>query len=186
MLLAYAVAGIFTLAGALTFAELSGLMPRAGGQYNFIGAAFGRLWAFLFGWIATLIDGAASNAATAIVFAIFFNDLIGGTLSPWQAHAVAIGAMAAMTLLGMATVRTNGQLATVVTALKVLLVAGIGIAAFVFGDGSASHFSESGAGGVCQAVSEGSRLGIAGFGAAVIGALWSSSAGPSSRTWQKK
>ena len=173
VLLAYAVAGVFTLAGALTFAELSTLMPRSGGQYNFIGAAFGRLWAFLFGWVATLIDGAASNAATAIVFAIFFNDLIGGTLAPLQAQLVAVGALVAVTLLGLATVRTNGHFATLVTALKVLLVAGIGIAAFVFGDGSGSHFSESGAGGSCEGVSEAARMGIAGFGAAVIGALWS-------------
>lgn len=68
VLLAYAVAGVFTLAGALTFAELSALMPNAGGQYNFIGAAFGRVWAFLYGWMETLIDGAAGNAAIAIVF----------------------------------------------------------------------------------------------------------------------
>ena len=173
VLLAYAVAGVFTLAGALTFAELSALMPRAGGQYNFIGAAFGRLWAFLFGWVATLIDGAASNAATAIVFAIFFNELIGGTLPPWQAQLVAVGALVAVTLLGLATVRANGQFATFVTALKVLLVAGIGIAAFVFGDGTASHFAENGAGGACESVSDSARLGIAGFGAAVVGALWS-------------
>ncbi len=173
VLLAYAVAGVFTLAGALTFAELSTLMPRAGGQYNFIGAAFGRLWAFLFGWIATLIDGAASNAATAIVFAIFFNELIGGTLPPLQAQLVAAGALVAVTLLGLAPVRTNGHFATFVTALKVLLVAGIGIAAFTFGDGPWSHFSESGAGGSCDGVSEGARMGLAGFGAAVVGALWS-------------
>lgn len=51
VLLAYLVAGVFTLAGALTFAELTAMMPRAGGQYNFIGAAFGRVWAFLFGWM---------------------------------------------------------------------------------------------------------------------------------------
>ena len=172
VLLAYAVAGIFTLAGALTFAELSTLMPRSGGQYNFIGAAFGRLWAFLFGWVATLIDGAASNAATAIAFAIFFGDLLGGSMPPWQAQLVAVGALAAVTLLGLASVRTNGQFATLVTVLKVLLVAGIGIAAFVFGDGS-GHFSESGAGGTCEGVSASARLGIAGFGAAVVGALWS-------------
>jgi len=63
VLLAYGVAGLFTLAGALTFAELSAMMPRAGGQYNFIGAAFGRVWAFLFGWVQTFVDGSGSAAA---------------------------------------------------------------------------------------------------------------------------
>ena len=65
VLLAFAAAGIFTLAGALTIAELSAMMPRSGGQYNFIGAAFGRVWAFLYGWMETLLDGAASVAACA-------------------------------------------------------------------------------------------------------------------------
>lgn len=173
VLLAYAVAGVFTFAGALTFAELSSLMPRAGGQYNFIGAAFGRMWAFLYGWMATLVDGAAGNAAVAIGFAIFFNDLIGGKLGPQQAQLVAVGTLIAVTLLCVASVRTNGYLATIITALKVALVAGIGVAAFLFGDGTWDHFAESGAGGTCEGVSESARAGMAGFGAAVVGALWS-------------
>jgi APA family basic amino acid/polyamine antiporter len=57
VLLAYLVAGVLTLGGALTVAELSAMMPRSGGQYNFIGAAFGRSWAFLYGWMAMLLDG---------------------------------------------------------------------------------------------------------------------------------
>ena len=43
VLLAYVVAGLFTLAGALIYAELSTLMPRSGGPYNYIGAAWGRI-----------------------------------------------------------------------------------------------------------------------------------------------
>lgn len=173
VLLAYAVGGVFTLAGAFTFAELAALMPRAGGQYNFIGAAFGRVWAFLYGWMATLIDGAGSAAALAIVFAIFFNDLVGGALSAGDARSLTVGVLLAVTALNLATVRANGVVATVVTGLKVLLVAGIGIAAFIFSDGSWGHFAASGAAGTCEAVPAGARLGVAGFGAAVVGALWS-------------
>lgn len=173
VLLAYAVAGVFTLAGALTFAELSAMMPRAGGQYNFIGAAFGRVWAFLFGWMETLIDGAASVAAIAMVFIIFFNDLVGGALSPSEARLLTMGTLVTVTLLSLATVHANGILATVITVLKVLLVAGIGIAAFLFSDGTWSHFAASGAAGTCEGVAASARLGMTGFGAAVIGALWS-------------
>jgi APA family basic amino acid/polyamine antiporter len=173
VLLAYALAGVFTIAGALTFAELGALMPRAGGMYNFIGAAFGRIWAFLYGWVVTLIDAAASNAALAIVFAIFFNDVIGATLPPWESKLVAVGAIVSVTLLGLAPVRTNGHFATVLTILKVTVVAGIGLAAFAFGDGSMGHFAESGAAGTCENVEASARLGLAGFGAAIVGALWS-------------
>src|SRR5262245_19487570 len=111
VLLAYALAGVFTLAGALTFAELSTMMPRSGGQYNFIGAGFGRPWAFLFGWMETFLDGAASNAAVAIVFVIFFNDLVAGTLSPSQAQFLTVGTLVAVTLLTLASVRANGAFA---------------------------------------------------------------------------
>jgi APA family basic amino acid/polyamine antiporter len=173
VLLAYLLAGVLTLGGALTFAELSSMMPRSGGQYNFIGAAFGRVWAFLYGWMETLLDGAASIAAVAIVFIIFLNDLLGGTLSPLQVQLLTVGTIVAVTLLTLASMHTNGILATVITSLKVVLVAGIGVAAFVFGDGSWAHFAASGAAGACEGVSAGARLGVTGFGAAVVGALWS-------------
>ncbi len=173
VLLAYALAGVFTLAGTLTFAELSAMMPRSGGHYNFIGAAFGRVWAFLFGWMETFLDGAAANAAVAIVFVIFFNDLVGGTLSPSQAQLLTLGTIAAVTVLTLASVRANGAFATIVTAMKVLLVAGIGLAAFFFSDGTWNHFAESGVAGTCEGVSASARLGMTGFGAAIVGALWS-------------
>ncbi len=173
VLLAYLVAGVLTLGGALTFAELGAMMPRSGGQYNFIGAAFGRVWAFLFGWMETLVDGSASVAAIAIVFIIFLNDLLGGTLSPLQIQLLTVGTILVVTLLTLASMHTNGLLATVVTALKVLLVAGIGVAAFLFSDGSWSHYSASAASGACEGVATGARFGVAGFGAAVVGALWS-------------
>jgi basic amino acid/polyamine antiporter, APA family len=172
VLLAYLVAGILTLGGALTFAELSTMMPRSGGQYNFIGAAFGRVWAFLYGWMETLLDGAASIAAVAFVFIIFLNDLLGGTLSPAKVQILTVGTIAAVTLLCLASIHTNGVLATVVTVLKVLLVAGIGVTAFLFNDGSWSHFSASGAASACEGVPASARLGATGFGAAMIGALW--------------
>ena len=95
VLLAYLVAGVLTLGGALTFAELGAMMPRSGGQYNFIGAAFGRVWAFLFGWMETLVDGAVSVAAIAIVFIIFMNDLLGGTLTPTQVQLLTVATILA-------------------------------------------------------------------------------------------
>jgi len=173
VLLAYLLAGILTLGGALTFAELSAMMPRSGGHYNFIGAAFGRVWAFLYGWMQTLIDGAAGIAAVAIVFVIFLNGLLGGALSPLQVQLLTVGTIVAVTLLTLASMHTNGILATVITTLKVILVAGIGVAAFLLSDGSWAHFTASGAAGDCEGVSSGARLGLTGFGAAVIGALWS-------------
>lgn len=171
VLLAWATAGVLTLGGALCFAELSAMMPRSGGQYNFIDAAFGKLWAFHYGWMETLLDGAASIAAISTVFVIVAGDLLSRVLTPFQIQTAAAGTIFVVTLLNLASVHSNGLIASIVTALKIMLVAGIGIAAFVFG-GPISGLAASAVHGACEGVPEASRLGIAGFGAAMVGALW--------------
>src|SRR5450432_870143 len=50
LLLAWLVAGVLTIAGALCCAELAAAMPRAGGQYVFLREAYGPMIGFLFGW----------------------------------------------------------------------------------------------------------------------------------------
>lgn len=171
VLLAWATAGLLTLGGALCFAELSAMMPRSGGQYNFIDAAFGKVWAFLYGWMETLLDGAGSIAAIATVFVIFAGNLFSGAFTPFQVQLASAATILVVTLLNLASVRTNGWIASIVTALKVMLVAGIGIAAFLFG-GPLSSLAAGAMHGVCAGVPETSQLGLAGFGAAMVGALW--------------
>lgn len=55
ILLVWIVGGLLTLAGALTYAELGGMFPKAGGQYHFLKEAYGRFWGFLFGWAAFFV-----------------------------------------------------------------------------------------------------------------------------------
>ncbi len=173
VLLAYAVAGLFVLAGAFIYAELSTLMPRSGGAYNYIGAAYGRFWAFLYGWTETFIDGAGSMAALAIVFVIFFNDMLGGALSTGTSTLFVLATLVFVTALNLASVRANGVLSTVVTGLKIALLFGIAGCAFFFGDGSWANYTLSSEGGSCEGVPAEAQMGIAGFGAAIIAAMWS-------------
>jgi len=172
VMLAFASAGLLTLAGALTFAELGAMLPRSGGHYNYIQAAFGRLWAFLFGWMETLLDGAASVAAIAMVFAMFLNDLTGDTLSPSLVLIVTLLTIGATTLLASASMHANGLVVATVTVMKVLLVLGIGLAAFFATGGAFAHFSGATTGAACADVPDNARFGLAGFGAAMVGALW--------------
>src|SRR5580658_418032 len=58
VLLAWIVAGLLSLAGALTYAELGALLPKAGGEYVYLRAAYGDLPAFLFGWMRISVGGA--------------------------------------------------------------------------------------------------------------------------------
>lgn len=170
VLLVWVLAGLLSLAGAIVYAELSTMMPRAGGEFNFLGAAYGRLWAFLFGWTKSVTIG-ASMAAIAIIFVVFLNDLLGGRLSPFQLRYLPIVVIAAVAVLNLTSARANGAVATALTAGKVVLVLGIGIGAFIFGDGSWANFTGS-TDYACPDVPDSARLGITGFGAAMLGALW--------------
>src|SRR3954449_5500332 len=81
VIVVWIAAGILSLAGALTYAELAAMMPRAGGEYVFVREAYGARWGFLYGWMSFFIGKAGSQAALAVGFAIFLNDLTGGALN---------------------------------------------------------------------------------------------------------
>ena len=71
LLMAWALAGVLTLTGALCCAELAAMWPRAGGQYVFLREAYGPSIGFLFGWGLFLIIQSGTVAAVAVAFANF-------------------------------------------------------------------------------------------------------------------
>jgi basic amino acid/polyamine antiporter, APA family len=71
LLLAWALAGVLTITGALCCAELAAMWPRAGGQYVFLREAYGSSIGFLFGWALFLIIQTGTIAAVAVAFANF-------------------------------------------------------------------------------------------------------------------
>src|SRR4051812_46600961 len=81
VLTVWVAAGLLSLAGALTYAELAALMPEAGGEYVYIREAYGPSWSFLYGWTQFIIVYTASAAAKAVAFALFLNVLTGGLLN---------------------------------------------------------------------------------------------------------
>ena len=90
--------GVVALAGALTYAEVGAMMPRAGGPYVYIREAFGPLPAFLYGWMALASIATGALAAVAIGFARQFDGLVD--LAPVggpQAVAVTVIAVMALT-----------------------------------------------------------------------------------------
>lgn len=183
---AWVAAGLLSLAGALTYAELAVLMPRAGGEYVFVREAYGRRLGFLYGWMQMLIAKTGSQAALAVGFAIFLNALLGGALDGSYATAsafgqtfsfgplqvVSIAALVVVTLINCATVAMGGRIAALLTVVKVAIVLAIVGGAFVLADGSWHHFTLGSAGAACEGVADAARGGLAGFGAAMLGALW--------------
>jgi len=80
LLAAWALTGVLTVVGAISYGELASMMPRAGGQYIYLREAFSPLWGFLYGWTLFLVIQTGTIAAVAVGFARY-----SGVLLPWIA-----------------------------------------------------------------------------------------------------
>jgi APA family basic amino acid/polyamine antiporter len=171
--------GVLSLAGALTYAELSAMMPEAGGEYNYLREAYGPFWGFLYGWTQMWVAKSGSIATLATGFFYYLANfhpqldkvsfLIpiplgdgGGPLEVRTGQLLAIAVIMALAVLNWFGVKVGGGVQVGVTILKVLLIGGI-IAVGLFGKHGAP---------VEWAAHAGSTGGVAGFFAALVAALW--------------
>lgn len=69
MMLVWVLGGIMTVSAALSYGELSGMFPHAGGQYVYLREAYNPLIAFLYGWSFYLVIETGTIAAVAVAFA---------------------------------------------------------------------------------------------------------------------
>jgi len=172
ILLVWVVGGLLSLFGALSYAELGVLRPEAGGEYAYLRDGLGPLFGFLFGWgmfwiirpvsVATIGAGFA-RAATALwpQLAVGLLRLPGlGELNGQQAVASAL--ILLVTGINYFGVRQGGRVQVWFTALKLLLLIGLTLAAFTVGKGDWGHFAQRLPGHVT----------IGGFTAALVAALW--------------
>jgi APA family basic amino acid/polyamine antiporter len=192
VILVWIAAGILSLAGALTYAELAAMMPHAGGTYNFLRKAYGNMASFLFGWMQIFIAKAGAQASVAVAFAIFLNDLLGGNFKQTlfsttifgfsfeltNLQLIAVGLIVAVTVLNCASVAFSGNIATILTVVKIALILLVGLGAFLLADGTFGNFAGTVGAGTCEGVASNVKYGsadytlLAGFAAAMLGALW--------------
>jgi basic amino acid/polyamine antiporter, APA family len=179
------LAGLLSLLGALTYAELLTLMPRAAGEYGILRDSYGRAGGFIYGWTQFVIVRTASAAALAVGFAIFFNDLLGGALLHFNFSFTAFGrvitfggiqltallVIVTTAAVNCASVSISGRVAIVLTILKVVALLAIVIGALVYSKNGWENISSANQLGSCEGVSIVGG-GVAGFGAALLGALW--------------
>jgi len=78
LLVAWLVTGVLTIAAALSYGELAGMMPRAGGQYVYLREAYSPLWGFLYGWTLFMVIQTGTIAAVSVAFARFTGVLFPG------------------------------------------------------------------------------------------------------------
>ncbi|MDZ4745195.1 MAG: amino acid permease [bacterium] len=160
----WVVAGIVTLFGALTNAEVSGLIPATGGQYQYFRAMYGEFTAFLYGWALFVVIQTGSIASITFVFAEYFNQMFPlWQLEPsvWKSFAISMpfatiyplenigiklltfGAVALLTFINCLGVKEGGRVQLLFTVAKVGAILFLGIAAFTVGNGSFANIVQS-------------------------------------------
>src|SRR5712691_2774844 len=77
--LVWVVSGVLVMLGALAYAEVAALLPRAGGNYVFLREGYGRMTGFLWGWVEFFIIKSASMAALATLFTLQLRRLLLST-----------------------------------------------------------------------------------------------------------
>lgn len=158
VLAAWAVAGVLSFTGAMTYAELGGMYPHAGGEYVYLRHGYGPLMAYLYAWNRFWIVTPGAIAAYAVGSATFLAPVIG---TDGGSVPLAVGVIVGFTAINCLKVRAGGALQTVLTVMKVAMILAIGIGALVAPAGDWSRVTTGGA-----------FPGLGAFGALVLAALW--------------
>jgi len=177
ILVLWTAGGLLTLAGALTYAELGTMYPRAGGQYHFLKEAYGRLWGFLFGWTSFFVIMTGGLATIAVgfgeylgAFLPFFSTrhvLARAPLGPWTWTLTGgqLGgalALAVLTAVNYAGLKHGALVQNVATGLKVALLLGLaGVGLVVPAAATPDLFAPLPASGL-----------VAGLGLGMVAVLW--------------
>jgi APA family basic amino acid/polyamine antiporter len=188
LLSVWVVAGLITLFGALSNAELASMFPQTGGQFVFFQKIYGEGFAFLYGWAAFAVFNTGGNASIAYVCSQYTNYFVelprfsAATEHAWVLHLPYVGDLfplenfgvktltmliiLGLTFISYRSVQYGGRLQRILTLLKViaiiLLIAGV----FGSGKGSMHHLSE-----VLPSSPHGWKL-VGAYMAAIAGAFW--------------
>ena len=176
IILVWIFGGLLSLAGALTNAEIAGMIPAAGGQYVYFREIYGSFTAFLYGWTTFIVYQTGSIAAIAVAFAKYlgfffpslsnFNIDFGLFVIPEAGiKIVAIASILFVTIVNYLGVQFGGFVQRLFTILKVAAIAGIVVSCFAFGQLAPHAFSPFFS-------SSGNLSVISAFGVALVSVLW--------------
>ncbi|MGD9347240.1 MAG: amino acid permease [Candidatus Aminicenantes bacterium] len=163
ILLVWALGGIITVTGALTFAELGSMFPQAGGVYVYLKEAYGELFGFLYGWAYLLVINSGAIAALSIACAYYLAFIF--PLDETGIKITAIIALIVVTIVNILRVRVAEVFTNVFTGLKLLGIVLVVVIGIFWGKAGPDLFHAH------NSASTGSLLSA--FGLALIGVLWS-------------
>lgn len=115
---AWTAGAIIAYAGALTFAELGSRFPEAGGHYVYVRNAFGKLPAFLYGWMLLLIIATGALASLALTFAHYISAFF--PMSDVAQRLLGAGMIVVLSGINILGVKPGTRTTTILTGIKVL------------------------------------------------------------------
>lgn len=144
LLLVWAITGLVTLIAALSYGELAGMMPKAGGQYVYLREAYGPFVGFLYGWTLFLVIQTGTIAAVGVAFAKYTGVLFPvfseknillhvGNFSISAAQLLAIASIAFLTWLNIRGVRAGKIVQNVFTSTKIIALFGLILLGIIVG-----------------------------------------------------
>jgi len=163
IIIIWIAAGLITLFGALTNAEVAGMMPATGGQYIFFREMYGDFYAYLYGWSMFIVVQSASIAAITYIFSMSADAFLhlphlSDSAEQFALHIPLIGdifplkdigvkGLTIVTILFLSGVnyigvRLGGIVQSIFTTLKVAALMVIVVLAFTIGDGSFANFTQ--------------------------------------------
>jgi len=182
VLLAWLAAGLLSLAGALTYAELGAMLPEAGGDYVFLREAYGNLVGFLFGWTNLVLISTGGVAAVSTALASFLSSFVPldavwatrdfhllGQDVHWRLGIQQLVAVAVILLFSAINTRgiaVGARVQWMATVAKLGGIAIIVLGAFLLSrSGSWDNVRDPVTAGIASG-------GVTAFGAAMLAALW--------------
>jgi amino acid transporter len=123
---AWIAGGVLALLGALAYAEVAALFPKAGGNYVFLRDGYGRLAGFLWGWVDFFMIRCGSIAALATMFTLALHDLLKQAtpdlakhIGYWPQRFVTVGVILLLAAINARGVKWGGGLQLLITIVKV-------------------------------------------------------------------
>jgi APA family basic amino acid/polyamine antiporter len=174
LMLVCVVAGVVTCFGALTIAEVAGLIPATGGQYEYFRKIYGDATAFTYVWALFFVIQTGSIASITYVFTYYLDSVLQGTSlqlwtlpeETWRSFAIGLPfgtiyplnelgikiitalAIIGLTVVNIVGVREGGFVQNLLTVAKILAILFLVGTAFIFGQGAVAHFTTDSAQGV--------------------------------------
>lgn len=157
-ILAWLVGGLITIASGLTVAEIAAAIPKTGGIFVYIKELYGEKFAFLLGWVQSIVYIPGSAAALSIILSIQITSFI--PLTAIEQKVLAIVFIIFIMILNIISTKLVSKMQGIISIAKLIPIIAIIALGFIKGTAKWDILNIS------------SSSTVSGFGAALLGTLW--------------